>query len=168
MPKYIKPYIIYSTDSKQARQIDEMFGIIFEHLGETSATVANVRHITVPSFSTAEQVMLMDGTASFVVPEEMDNYTLTTVLSTVYLSASGDTKIQLRLSRMNEAETERTDSDLFMDGVNPDYLIILAGNLYGEKTNLKTTVKKGDILFIDVDDTSGDALALFSTLTFEG
>jgi ACT domain-containing protein len=172
MPKLIKPYFINPNfDPKQMntvlRQTDEMFGIIFDYLNkDTSATTKNIRHICVPSFSTAETVMIMDGTASFVVPEEMDGYVLTDVLSTVYVTATADTDIQLRLSRINEAETARDDTDLLMDGVNPDYLEILVDELYGTK-KLRKIVKKGDIIFVDVDDTSGDALGLFTTLTFE-
>lgn len=46
-----KPYVIYPTDSKQARQIDEMFGIVFDYLNKfvTDTNIAPVLYITVTS-----------------------------------------------------------------------------------------------------------------------
>jgi len=49
--KIKKPYVIYPEDSKQARQIDEMFGIVFDYLDKfvTDTNILPVLYITVTS-----------------------------------------------------------------------------------------------------------------------
>jgi hypothetical protein len=150
-----KPYVILPTDSKQARQIDEMFGILFEHL--TSATVANVRHIVIPSFGSDESVTTGDGTIGITIPEEMNNYVLTDALCSVYSpSTTGNINVQLRHSRAG------TDVDLLTDKI-----VILEGGYYDKVSHINKVVYKGDIIFPDIDLAGSGTLGLFTVLSFK-
>ena len=146
-----KPYFINPTSFKQARDVDEMFGILFEHL---SATVANVRHIVIPSFGSDESVATGDGTVGITIPEEMNGYVLTDALASVYVpSTTGNINVQIRLERAG------VDTDI------GDLVVILEDEYYGTKT-LKKVVYKGDIIFADVNLAGSGALGLFTVLTF--
>ena len=152
-----KPYfIIPSSDPKQLyvalRQIDEMLGILFENINQTTK---DIRHIIIPSFGSDESVIIRDGTIGITVPEEMDGYVLTDVLSSVYSpSTTGDINVQIRLER------EGVDTDI------GDLIVILEDGYYGTKT-VKKVVYKGDIIFSDVNLAGTNTLGLFTVLTFE-
>lgn len=162
MPKIIKSYFINPNfDPKQMntvlRQTDEMFGIIFDYLNKLNIPVfKNIRHIVIPSFGSDETVSTGDGTIGITVPEEMDGYVLTDVLSSVYSpSTTGNLNIQIRLERVG------VDKDLLTTKV-----VILGGGYYGTKT-VKKVVYKGDLIFPDVDLAGSGTLGLFTVLTFE-
>ena len=152
-----KPYfIIPSSDPKQLyvalRQIDEMLGILFENINQTTK---DIRHIIIPSFGSDELVIIRDGTIGITVPEEMDGYVLTDVLSSVYSpSITGNINVQIRLER------EGVDTDI------GDLIVILEDGYYGTKT-VKKVVYKGDIIFSDIDLAGTGALGLFTVLTFK-
>jgi len=152
-----KPYfIIPSSDPKQLyvalRQIDEMLGILFENINQTTK---DIRHIIIPSFGSDELVIIRDGTIGITVPEEMDGYVLTDVLSSVYSpSITGNINVQIRLER------EGVDTDI------GDLIVILEDGYYGTKT-VKKVVYKGDIIFSDVNLAGTGTLGLFTVLTFE-
>ena len=152
-----KPYfIIPSSDPKQLyvalRQIDEMLGILFENINQTTK---DIRHIIIPSFGSDELVIIRDGTIGITVPEEMDGYVLTDVLSSVYSpSITGNINVQIRLER------EGVDTDI------GDLIVILEDGYYGTKT-VKKVVYKGDIIFTDIDLAGTGALGLFTVLTFK-
>ena len=152
-----KPYfIIPSSDPKQLyvalRQIDEMLGILFENINQTTK---DIRHIIIPSFGSDELVIIRDGTIGITVPEEMDGYVLTDVLSSVYSpSITGNINVQIRLER------EGVDTDI------GDLIVILEDGYYGTKT-VKKVVYKGDIIFSDVNLAGTGTLGLFTVLTFK-
>ena len=153
-----KPYFIMSNlDPEQMRitlrQIDEMFGILFENINQTTR---NIRHIVIPSFESDESFTTGDGTIGITVPEEMDGYVLTDVLSSVYSpSITGNINVQIRLERAG------VDTDLLTTKV-----VILESEYYGTKT-VKKVVYKGDIIFPDIDLAGSGALGLFTVLTFK-
>ena len=119
--------------------------------------ISSARHIVIPSFDTDETIIIGDGTIGITIPEEMNGYTLTKALASVYSpSTSGNINVQLRHSRAG------TDTDLLTNEI-----IVLEDEYYGEVENINKIVYKGDLIFPDVDLAGDEALGLFTVLTFE-
>lgn len=124
-------------------------------------SMITTRSIILPSFTSDESVAVGDGTLPVAIPEDMDGWYLTTILSAVSVpSTSGDVEIMTRCSREDGAS--RTDLDI-LEVAAP--LKVLEDKCYG-KIYTKFRVQTGDLIFTDIDSAGTGTLGLFTIFTF--
>lgn len=98
-------------------------------------------------FDSDEVLAVGDGTAGFVVPEDLDGYNITRIIAAVYTKGVGSGSTNVVVRRRREG----------VDGDVTDTPVVLLDQYWSDTCTLSEykSLAKGDVLYVDVDAVHG-------------